>query len=587
MTLPAAALLGLALLPQEVELKWAVPDDEAVEFETADGTNKGGGRTFLLSGGELEPGGGNRILCPDLWDLPYKIGFVLPDKPVKPGAQWEASWSLFDYDEPLNLLDPGFFKPILARGSYAYRGPQKDGSHRIESRFEITDLKVVGGDPKPGLKLGTITTQLDLAASRPLRLAFSLKLSKGREQQGETLFGAWRPARVERERLLKARPEPVKLDPAAHLDDINAAIRKGSDWLVRNARIDGTFAEKEGDARNYPLGVTALAAMALAHSGLRPDQPPRRAAFPHLLRKEAETTYEAALAIMAVETKYLPLDKEEDFRALTEDSAREILLKTISAEDRRFVTATAKQLVKWQTKEGTWGYPEHAASHDHSNTHYAMLGLKSASRCGVAVPSSVWTRAARNFVRRLRITGARVPMDIDWAGRNPWPDVDRETKTLAGGWGYFLDSQRETAYGSLVCAGLTALAVAESELRREEELEGAAAEEITLAQQQGVAWLVRNFSARGCPPGGVGAGAWWHYYLYGVERVGLLYGIRRFGRRDWYMEGALHLLRSQQPDGSWSPPQGNAVVDTSFALLFLKRAVLPVWTGAAPKSEKK
>jgi len=48
---------------------------------------------------------------------------------------------------------------------------------------------------------------------------------------------------------------------------------------------------------------------------------------------------------------------------------------------------------------------------------------------------------------------------------------------------------------------------------------------LDLAKKQGLAWLQENFSARACPPQ---AGMWsmfYAYYLYSLERVGVLYGI--------------------------------------------------------------
>ncbi|MCX7704183.1 MAG: hypothetical protein N2234_08850, partial [Planctomycetota bacterium] len=43
-----------------------------------------------------------------------------------------------------------------------------------------------------------------------------------------------------------------------------------------------------------------------------------------------------------------------------------------------------------------------------------------------------------------------------------------------------------------------------------------------------------------------------------------------FGERCWYEEGAKAILASQMEDGSWD----RELVDTSFAILFLSRAVV-------------
>jgi hypothetical protein len=67
------------------------------------------------------------------------------------------------------------------------------------------------------------------------------------------------------------------------------------------------------------------------------------------------------------------------------------------------------------------------------------------------------------------------------------------------------------------------------------------------------------------------------YFVWSVERVGVLYGLKTIGGKDWYCWGVEHLLPTQREDGSWF---GNGylgsspTIDTSFALLFLKRADL-------------
>ena len=50
------------------------------------------------------------------------------------------------------------------------------------------------------------------------------------------------------------------------------------------------------------------------------------------------------------------------------------------------------------------------------------------------------------------------------------------------------------------------------------------------------------------------------------------------GAHDWYREGATYLLKEQKGDGSWNakPGDGFMVHDTSFAILFLRRATRPL-----------
>lgn len=67
------------------------------------------------------------------------------------------------------------------------------------------------------------------------------------------------------------------------------------------------------------------------------------------------------------------------------------------------------------------------------------------------------------------------------------------------------------------------------------------------------------------------------YFLWTVERCGVLFNRRQIGGKDWYRWGVELLLDHQHNDGSWSNggyPGSLPIADTCFALLFLKRANL-------------
>jgi hypothetical protein len=70
------------------------------------------------------------------------------------------------------------------------------------------------------------------------------------------------------------------------------------------------------------------------------------------------------------------------------------------------------------------------------------------------------------------------------------------------------------------------------------------------------------------------------YFLWTVERCGVLYNRRQIEGKDWYPWGVELLLDHQVTDGSWNSggyftgPPITAITDTCFALLFLKRANL-------------
>src|SRR6185369_6330757 len=68
------------------------------------------------------------------------------------------------------------------------------------------------------------------------------------------------------------------------------------------------------------------------------------------------------------------------------------------------------------------------------------------------------------------------------------------------------------------------------------------------------------------------------YFMWSVERVGVLLGLEKIGETDWYKTGATALIKSQTEEGGWksahADPDPSGFSDTSFALLFLRKANL-------------
>jgi hypothetical protein len=72
--------------------------------------------------------------------------------------------------------------------------------------------------------------------------------------------------------------------------------------------------------------------------------------------------------------------------------------------------------------------------------------------------------------------------------------------------------------------------------------------------------------------GGLALGDRDYYFLWSLERVGVIYGIDKIGKFDWYELGADELVAAQQASGAWGRGNRASIVDTSFALLFLSRS---------------
>ncbi len=120
------------------------------------------------------------------------------------------------------------------------------------------------------------------------------------------------------------------------------------------------------------------------------------------------------------------------------------------------------------------------------------------------------------------------------------------------GWGY----QKGEPRGSMTVGGVGALCILDymqnKDWRQDKNV------------LDGLQWIAKNFSVKENPNLGE---KWHYYYLYGLERAGMLFGTETIGSHKWYKEGSEYLIAAQDNDGKWNNP-----VDTCFAILFLKRA---------------
>ena len=65
------------------------------------------------------------------------------------------------------------------------------------------------------------------------------------------------------------------------------------------------------------------------------------------------------------------------------------------------------------------------------------------------------------------------------------------------------------------------------------------------------------------------------YFLWSIERLGVMLGLEKFGGVDWFAKNSDVLLKTQKMDGSW-PEEHNdkGLSQTAFAVLFLRKANL-------------
>jgi len=266
------------------------------------------------------------------------------------------------------------------------------------------------------------------------------------------------------------------------------------------------------------VGQTALGVMALRAAGVPADDPSLSRAVAFLLAHRAEAehgVYQTALRMMALESV-----DPDGYRAE--------------------IASGARYLMRAQQGSGGWSYTESGTT-DQSNSQFALLGLNSAALSGVDIPEPVWESAHEYFS----------------AGQN-----------RDGGWAYRMGSG--SSYGSMTAAGVASLYLCDMWLHVRSGRCGVYLDDQRV--ERGLAWLADHFTVTRNP----GSDMWKFYYLYALERAGVILARRYFGQRDWYREGVRHLVGD--PERIVSPPSRYEwpVLRKCFMLLFLAKGNAPI-----------
>lgn len=318
--------------------------------------------------------------------------------------------------------------------------------------------------------------------------------------------------------------------------EVRTAISRGVAYLKRQQLEDGSWPALNSVPKGQEIGLTSLATLALLTAGESPDEPKVARALQYLARVNAQQinkTYSVALQTMALAA-----------------AAPDRYLDHIAGNAGWLLQAQVRPDVRAKRPAGSWTYDSGQGREDNSNSQYALLGLNAAAESGVRIPAPAWGLA-----------------------RWYWEQGQSED----GGWGYRAGAQAKST-STMTCAGLSSLALTGSRLSASaERLEGDRALDcgrtvVDPALDRGLTWLTVNFHLGQGQP-------WRFYYLYGLERAGRLTGQRYLGQHDWYREGAEELVRIQDPVvGCWvgTGAEGNRLVATSFALLFLAKGRTPV-----------
>ncbi len=367
-------------------------------------------------------------------------------------------------------------------------------------------------------------------------------------------------------------------------EKINQAIRQGVSYIIQEQSSKGSWSGEHAD--DYPMGKTALALLALLKSDIPYNHPVIVKGLKSLQKIPFQKTYSVALYLMLMETKFqaqlkfMPPKYWEKSKKIGP-----FRLLATPAEKKRVLKA-ASWLVSHRSSK-SWGYPR--SDEDNSNTQYAMLGLAAAERMGIATNKKVYFKVMDHFISTQEKEGDEVVFFKVPAADEPISSLQRKdlekkkarlqnqkkayllypsgSPLKARGWGY---REANPATGSMTTAGIACMVICKAHLENSRtRLWKKLLPQVNASIRDGCAWITQNFRVDGNPNGGN-----LFYYLYGLERAGILAGVIQFGSHDWYRKGAEHILGKQKENGQI----GGGVVDTCFALLFLRRATVPMRT---------
>lgn len=347
---------------------------------------------------------------------------------------------------------------------------------------------------------------------------------------------------------------------------IDKAIEEGAKFLLDKHKPGDRYGIMAPGKGQMSLSYDEIVVYTLIHAGISKEDPKFKAIFDVMVKNNLANTYSVSLHVMALEA----YDKDTYKNRLIE-CAQFLIdnqckngqwsygepIKPLDEKDMKKINTPNKGtgvLFDTQLRRRGWG-PDVG---DNSNSQYAALGLRACLDSGIKIPRETLELAA------------------SWWEKNQNSD---------GGWAYCHGGQTGApSHGSMATGGLGALVIYKFWLQRLYN-SGIGYKENSHVKN-GLKWLGDNFTVSTnpnykTPPDTDKAKyfKWLYYYLYALERAGVLYGTEKFGSHEWYIEGAKYLLNEQKQDGHWAEKEDQAqqtIVDTCWAILFLKRATKPL-----------
>ena len=355
----------------------------------------------------------------------------------------------------------------------------------------------------------------------------------------------------------KKPKKPKELPPPdPRLKIVQPAVEKGVAYLKT----------KVPDLANQRAGYAGLNGLTLLECGVPPDDP--------AILRIAEIIRSAAPGMNAIydlAASLFFLNRWDESRPLDE-------------KDRAMARSFALRIIGGQLNNGIWGYggpvltPDQEAKllvslregtykpngrlqtmQSMSNTQFAMLAVWGSRKHGVQIREPLLALAA-------------------YFHANQHPE---------GSWNYPNFSLKATS----TCAGLICLAIEVALLEDKEFTSMPRQADVSKKKadvDKAFAWVAKTIGRKKSDPDPgssltAGCGGMLFdadaigdlYFLWTLERVGVIYSKEKIGGKEWYDWGYPIILEAQLPDGSWHEKHRTnfgPLIDTPFALLFLKRA---------------
>jgi hypothetical protein len=324
-------------------------------------------------------------------------------------------------------------------------------------------------------------------------------------------------------------------------EQVTAARNKGIAFLKEQQKSDGNWT-----FGGHDVGITALCTIALIENGVPLTDPVLQKGYEYVKKhaNSLKNTYDLSLVIVLLSRFGDRRDKAE-----IKKYAARLMAGQMDSGGWHYNCPGAELDFEKVLRDVSLGPKPKEGYGDNSCTQFAVLGLWVASRSGVNVDKTL-VKVAQRFVKKQ------------------FDD---------GGWAY--DDKRTGPEEAMTGAGLFCLAVAQANqirnaLKSGKRPEGEAATGKSLLENPVFA---KGFKRTGDFVKGLGPGSG-RYFLWSVERVGVLLGLEQIGEVDWFQKGADGLIKTQREDGGWPTAWPDTdklgLSDTSFALLFLRRANL-------------